>query len=437
MRDVRAELLKKPMNGFQIFVIAVMVFLNAMDGFDVLAMAFAGPILLGDWGMGTDRLGWLMSAGLVGMMAGSLFIAPFADTLGRKRLILAALFLDTLGLLMSAFSNSFWELAFWRLITGLGIGAMLASVASLTAEYASARRRSLCVSIMAIGYPAGATLGGFAAAGLVSAFDGDWRVIFLFGAACSFLALPMILVVPDSVEFLVERRPKGALEKLNKLLPKLGMAKIDALPAPVETQQDNSQLFKKLIANHGQSLVLITAAYFLFAATLYFPLQWMPYMLTQAGLSPEMGISGSALMNGAGVFGGILFGVIAARWGGLRNTIPAFMVLSVVAIVAFGFLSDLTLMLVLGGIIGFGLIGTVSGLYSTYPVIFPPTVRTTGAGFVIGVGRIGGIISPIAAGYMINAGVSPVIYCFVLALPLVFAIFLLRAIKELKNSSVD
>ncbi len=431
MSDIRAELLKKPMNRFQLFVIALMVLLNGYDGYDVLAMAFAAPLVAVEMQIGADTIGWLMSAGLIGMMAGSLLIAPFADRIGRKKLIIIAMIVDGIGLLGSALSQGVWDLAFWRLITGLGIGAMLAAVTSMTAEFANARHRSLCVSIMAIGYPAGAMLGGIFAAWLVS-ITGDWRPIFWFGFAATALTLPLLFLLPESLEFLVAKRPKNALDKLNTLLPKLDMPRLDRMPEPVKGEAD-AMVYKILFSNHMRSLVLITSAYFLFAATLYFPIQWMTYMLTEAGLSPGAGISGSALMNGGGVVGGILFGVIANRWGGLRNTVPAFMALAFGAIVLFGVLPNLALMLVVGAVIGFGLIGTVSGLYATYPVIFPPTVRTTGAGIVIGVGRIGGIISPVVAGYMINAGVSPVVYCTLLALPLVGAIFLLRMINELKN----
>jgi MFS family permease len=431
MRDIRAELLQKPMNRFQMLVIALMVLLNGYDGYDVLAMAFAAPLVGAEMGIGADTIGWLISAGLIGMMAGSLLIAPFADTIGRKKLILIAMAVDGIGLLGSALSNGVVGLFFWRLVTGLGIGAMLASVASMTAEFANARHRSLCVSIMAIGYPAGAVLGGLVAAALVSA-TGDWRPIFWFGFIITAGTFPLLLLMPESLEFLVGKRPKGALQTLNRLLPRLGMAPVDQLPAPMPGE-DETRLYKVLWNDHGRSLGLITAAYFMFAATLYFPLQWMTYMLTESGLSPEMGISGSVLMNGGGVIGGLLFGVIAAKWGGLRNTVPVFMMLSVLSIIAFGFAPNLTVMLVLGAIIGFGLIGTVSGMYSTYPVIFPPAVRTTGAGIVIGLGRIGGIISPVVAGYMIEGGVSRPVYCVILALPLVFAIALLRAIDELKS----
>src|SRR5690606_33515508 len=112
MRDVRAELLQKPMNGFQIYVVALMTLLNDYDGYDVLAMAFAAPLVSAEMGIGADTIGWLISAGLMSMMAGSLLIAPFADKIGRKKLIIIAKAVDGLGLLGSALSNTVATLFF-------------------------------------------------------------------------------------------------------------------------------------------------------------------------------------------------------------------------------------------------------------------------------------------------------------------------------------
>jgi MFS family permease len=431
MRDLRTEFLQKPMNGFQVYVIAVMTLLNAKDGYDILAMSFAGTVLAREWSLTPDMLGWLISAGLVGMVAGSLLVAPLADKLGRRLLLVIALSLDTIGVFASTLSQGAWELAGWRFLTGLGIGAMLASVASATAEFANAARRALCVSIMAIGYPAGAVLGGMVAAALVAS-TGDWRQVFYISGYCSLVALPLVMLVPDSLEYLLDKRPRDALQRVNRLLPRLGMTPAAGLP-PRAAYPDRDSIYQRLAKEHGRSLVLITVAYFMFTATLYFPLTWMPGMLTQAGLSPQMGISGAALMNGGGVIGGVVFGLVAARWGGLRSTVPAWMLLAVLAITLFGLLPvSLLPMMIVGAVIGFGLIGTASGLYATYSVIFPPGVRNTGTGIVIGVGRVGGILSPIVAGYLIATGVPRALYCFLLALPLLLAVFLLRAIPELR-----
>ncbi len=433
MADIRTELEQRPMNGFQIFVVSVMVFLNGLDGFDVLAISFAGTRIIPDWGIGADTFGWLISAGLIGMMAGSFVIAPFADRFGRRALTLIALVMVTVGMFASAFSHSVAILFFWRLITGLGIGTMLAAIASFTAEYSNARNRSLMISIMAIGYPAGGVLGGMVAAWLV-ATTGAWEPIFIFGGLCSLVVIPLVwFFIPDSLDYLITRRPKNALEKANKLLPKLGMAKIDVLPA-AEAHETDVQPYKVLAKNHFASTVKIACAYFLYAWVLYFALPWLPEMLRLAGLTASAAISGSVIMNGGGVLGGILFGMVAGKWGGLRNTVGGACVLAFLALVAFGAApSTLVVMVSLGFIVGFFLIATVSGLYSTFPVIFPPTVRTTGTGLTIGFGRIGGILAPIVGGYLIAAEFDRAVYCAIMGLPILATMVLLRMIPELKG----
>ena len=433
MADFRTELEQRPMNAFQIFVVSVMIFLNGLDGFDVLAISFAGTLIRPQWDIGADTFGWLISAGLMGMMIGSLAIAPWADKFGRRALTLLALVLVTVGMFASAMSGTVPVLFFWRLITGLGIGTMLASIASFTAEYSNARRRSLMISIMAIGYPAGATLGGMVAAALVAA-TGNWQPIFLFGGLCSLLIIPLVwFYIPDSLDFLVTRRPRNALDKANKLLPKLGLPPLQELPE-AEAHETDVQPYKVLASRHLGSTVKVTVAYFLYAWVLYFALPWLPDMLRLAGLDATQSISGSVIMNAGGVLGGILFGMVAGKFGGLRNTVPATCLFTFLALAVFGAApNELVAMVSLGFMVGFFLIATVSGLYSTFPVIFPPTVRTTGTGIAIGVGRIGGIISPVVAGYLIDAGIERAAYCAILATPILISLVLLRAIPELKG----
>ena len=121
------------------------------------------------------------------MSIGSLALAPLADTLGRRPIILLCLVLMTVGMLLSATANSIGALVMWRVITGLGIGGMLASINAMVAEYANDTRRDFCVGLMAIGYPLGGMLGGMASAWLLARFD--WRSVFIFGGVVSIVTL--------------------------------------------------------------------------------------------------------------------------------------------------------------------------------------------------------------------------------------------------------
>ncbi|MFN4098122.1 MAG: MFS transporter, partial [Sphingomonas sp.] len=166
---------------------------------------------------------------LIGMALGSLTLGRLADTAGRRNTILLCLCLMTVGMLGAASAGGVIALSAWRVLTGLGIGGMLAAINAAAAEAANARYRPLAVVVMAGGYPVGTVLGGLVSARLLQQFD--WQSVFLFGALWSSL---MILVtwwrVPESIAFLADRQPPGALERINRILARMGHAAVSQLP---------------------------------------------------------------------------------------------------------------------------------------------------------------------------------------------------------------
>ena len=220
MSDLRHVVDQGPMRGFQWVAIAVCVVLNMIDGFDVLVMAFTASSVAADWSLGGAQLGMLLSAGLLGMAAGSLFIAPWADRVGRRPLILLCLVISGSGMLLSALSQTPTQLALLRGLTGLGIGGILASSNVIASEYASKRWRGLAVSLQSTGYALGATFGGLLAVWLLSHWG--WRSVFFAGGLMTFAAIvPVLLWLPESLDFLLSRQPAKALERVNRLAVKL------------------------------------------------------------------------------------------------------------------------------------------------------------------------------------------------------------------------
>ena len=186
-KDVIAE---RPMTAFQWRAVALCVLLNVLDGFDVLVMAFTGRAVSAEWGLTATQLGLLLSAGLVGMGIGSLFVAPWADRLGRRPVTLACMVVITVGMLLSAASQSAGQLGAFRVLTGIGIGGILATSIVIASEYSSRRWRGLAVSLNSAGYAIGATVGGLLAVLLIDQFG--WRTVFLVGGLLSVAALPLI-----------------------------------------------------------------------------------------------------------------------------------------------------------------------------------------------------------------------------------------------------
>jgi benzoate transport len=417
--DVASAIEHQPMTPFQTAAVGICMVLNMIDGFDVLAIAFASPVLSAEWSLPPETLGLLFSSGLAGMVLGSLLIAPLADRLGRRWMMMASLLGVTVGMLLAALTQTWQQLALARVVTGLGIGAMLPSLATVVAELSSARRRALCVSIMSTGYPIGATIGGIAAVFIVRSFG--WRGIFVFGGLLSLAMIPIVLWrLPESLAFLAERRPKDALERINQLLRRLGRPEIDRIPEG--RKRGEKAAARDLVRGRlGASSAALWTAFFCVMASFYFVINWTPKLLVSAGLNPEQGISGGVLLNVGGIAGGILLGLLAARVGTFR-IVALTMLAGSASVVAFGFLADtLNVAMGLALVVGYLLFGSMVGLYAIMPSVYPTEVRNTGAGLTIGVGRFGGVLSPWVAGVLLEAGWTSSATHVVMAVPLVVA----------------
>ncbi len=163
-------------------------------------------------------------------------LGGLADKIGRRHTILICLGLMIVGMWMASTANSILELSIWRVLTGLGIGGMLAATNATVAEFSNKKRRTLCISLMAIGYPIGATIGGTITAGLL--VNNDWRIVFEFGAIVTACFVPLVwFFVPESPAFLTDKQPKGALESINRTFKRMGFTTITSLPELTEAEK--------------------------------------------------------------------------------------------------------------------------------------------------------------------------------------------------------
>ncbi|MFT3722117.1 MAG: MFS transporter [Hyphomonadaceae bacterium] len=377
--------------------IAILAVISALDGYDVLCVTFAAPGIVAHWGIDKAAIGLLLSMGLVGMGMGSLLIAPFADRFGRKPLVLASLIIMALGMVLAAISPDINTLMLCRLVTGLGIGTMVAIITPLSAEYANRRRRPLAVAIMTLGYPAGGVVGGFAAAFLLEHYS--WEAIFLLGAVFSIVLLPFVILwAPESIAFLATRRTDSALRRLNASLAQFGRPRLASLPDIRTAEPGREEKTARILG-----LVLQLAAINVFYAMItYYMLSWMPQMVADAGFSPPVAASVTVYANIAGIAGGMLMGWAAPHLGLKPLVLIAFIGMSS-ATVLFGLTPpDETLLRLAAAGAGFFLFSGVVGIYTVIARSFPAHRRSTGAGLVIGLGRGGSALAPAIAGFLFS-----------------------------------
>ncbi|MFC5819448.1 MULTISPECIES: MFS transporter [Nonomuraea] len=403
---LRARIDDAPMSRSQWSAIAVCVLLNVVDGFDVLVMSFTAAAVSAEWRLSGTELGLLLSAGLVGMALGSLFLAPVADRTGRRPLILACLAVSSSGMLLSALAGSAVQLGLLRLVTGVGIGGVIAGSNVIAAEYANRRWRGLAVSLNTAGYAVGGTVGGVIAVVLQNA--SGWRSVFAFGGvATALLVAAVVRRLPESLDFLLTRRSPGALDRLNALLAAMRQPPLRSMPEPDAPAGRAPGLRQLLSPARRRNTLLTWAGFFTSMSGFYFVASWTPKLLVEAGMSATEGITGGSLLNLGGIFGTTLLGLLAARFA-LRRVLLGYVLASVALLALFvPAMSVYGPALALGALIGLFVTGAVAGLYALTPSIYPPEMRATGVGWGIGVGRVGAILSPLVAGRLLDAGWGP------------------------------
>jgi benzoate transport len=401
--DPRDIIANAPMSRLQVAVVGITIALNALDGFDVLSISFASPGIAREWGMNPAALGIVLSMELIGMALGSVFLGGVADKIGRRPTILGCLVVMAVGMLMATTVRGLVDLSIWRVITGLGIGGMLAAINAVAAEFSNTRRRALGVSLMSIGYPVGAVVGGLVVAQLLRV-NTDWRPIFYFGAAMTALLIPVVyFVVPESVHWLARRQPAGALDRINQALRRMGHATVSAMPDLTASARGRSiaEIFQPgLVA----ITTIVTLAYFFHITTFYFIVKWIPKIVVDMGFAQSTAAGVLVWTNVGGATGGAVFGLLTLRFG-LKPLTITLLVLSTVMVTLFGRSpADLERLSMICAMAGFCTNAGIVGLYAIIAQVFPTQVRAFGTGFTVGVGRGGSVLAPIIAGFLFNAG---------------------------------
>lgn len=394
------------MSGYQWLIIALCVILNALDGYDVMAMAFTATSVSDDFGLGGGELGLLLSAGLVGMAVGSLVLAPFADAIGRRPMILISVGLSTAGMLLSATAGDVGQLGVWRVVTGLGVGGILACTNVIASEYSSRRWRGLAIALYTSGYGIGATGGGLVAVSLQGEYG--WRSVFLVGGVLTGLVLIVLaFLLPESVQFLLTKRPRNALTRVNAIVTKIKQEPVTTLDGSGEgpaTRQRSGRVGDLFTAANRRSTLLLWTAFFTLMVGFYFVNSWTPTLLVSSGMTEEQGVTAGMALALGGTLGSILYGGLAARWNS-RKVLVGFAVLSAVMMALFiSSVGILALAFALGVVVGMLVNGCMAGLYTLAPAVYDTRVRSTGVGWAIGVGRAGAILAPTAAGALLDLG---------------------------------
>jgi MFS transporter, AAHS family, 4-hydroxybenzoate transporter len=417
-----------PMSVYQIIIVGICFILNMNDGIDVLAVSFTKSEIMKEWALSNTQMGSVFSAGLAGMTAGCLLLAPFGDSIGRRKVFLIALTLITVGMFGVFGAQAYWHVIVARLITGLGIGGILPIMATTASEFSNNKTRDFNVGLIQGGWPLGAILTGFFINSMMPEYG--WRFIFLVAGLVSLAMLAAVYAfMPDSLAFLGKKQPRNAHGQINNLLSKMGHSGIDELPK--KPSDDPSVPVKDLfLPEHKTSTIRLWLGIFFGFLTLYTLMSWVKDIAEAGGMPPAQATYVGIALN-LGAFSGVVaMGLFISRFGG-RKVILGFMLIAFSIMIAYANLK-LTFGLMFGLIfcIGFFVQGGFNAFFPIATRIYPSAMRSTGVGLAFGIGRFGAILGPQLFGIFKDSGM-PITTIFTLfSLPLLVTAYMAYSIPS-------
>ncbi|UOT01498.1 MFS transporter [Rhodococcus opacus] len=416
----------RPVGRFHYLLLALAGAVMFLDGFDTQAISFVAPAIAREWGLPVASLGPIFSAAIVGLMVGYLVLSPLANRYGHRRTVITCTALFGILTVLCALTTSPMQLITLRFLTGAGLGAAIPSLVALTSEFAPARRRSSFVMFIYCWFAL-----GFVAAGIVSGIvipHWGWRAMFVIGGT-----VPLVLLVsllrsfPDSPRYLLMRgdftRAHATLRRIDPALPADAVIRADY--SSVE-EPDRRRVLMVVDLVRGRwflSTLLLWTAFAANLAAFYAIQSWLPTIVGSLGAPSRVVIASTVLTTIGGILAAIIIGPAMDKTNPFR-TLGVVYLGGAVFVAALGW--------VIGGGSTWALLGTaflagtcVTGgqmsVIALATVLYPPGMRSTGVGWALGIGRLGGIAGPLIVGSAFGAGFLPRDIFFAMAVILVVA----------------
>jgi AAHS family 4-hydroxybenzoate transporter-like MFS transporter len=404
--DVAALLDKQRVSRVQYIVVGLCVLVAMFDGFDNQAIAYTAPAIAKEFALKAAALAPIFSAGLFGIMIGTVILGELGDILGRKKMLVASALIFGALTLATPLAHSAQELLWFRFVAGMGIGGVVPNVAALTAEYSPRKLREQLVTWVFMGISGGGFIGGFLSAYLIPAYG--WHSVYYAGGALTLvLALVVIGLLPESIRFLVARGAQPAVVRRSLQRITTEVTESDRYYLPEEKKAGGLQVKQLFIHGRAATTVLFWIAEVVSLMIMYFLINWLPTLLHQIGLSLQSAILATALLNLGGITGSLVVG-LAHRKFGAYPTVAATFVLTAVAVAALALSHGIVPIIMISSFFaGLGNIGGQSGLAALVVGAYPTVIRTTAMGWASTIGRIGSIVSPMIVGGLLAAGWQP------------------------------
>jgi len=410
----------KKVGAFQYLVVALCGLVMLLDGFDTQAISYMAPLMAAEWSLSREVVATIFSSALAGLMVGYLALSPLSDRIGHRKVLLVSTAMFALLTLATALARNATDVIALRFLTGIGLGAAIPSAVALTGEYSPRRFRASFVLAIYCGFSLGFVVAGAAAAVLLPVYG--WRSLLLVGGLAPIaLTAALSVSLPESIDFLV--RTGADRGRIWRLLCRVDPRLLRAPQAGTFTTDAHVRgLFSGLVESGRRAGTALLWFVFIINLAEFYALQsWLPTVLTRL----DYAIADVALVTSLTTTGGIAAAfVVGPAMDRIGSYAPLVLVYAAgalfVALTGATLASARWMLLTVAFFAGFCVSGGQKSLIALAAVFYPAPVRSTGVGWALGIGRIGGIAGPLLFGMLLGRS-APAGAFYAAAVPMLFA----------------
>lgn len=393
---------RQPIGRFHVLVILLCAAAMFMDGFDTQALGYVAPRLISSLHLRPDALGLVFGIGGLGILLGTIGLAPVADRIGRKPVMLVAMLVFAIASFSMSLAHTASQFMWIRLVTGLGLGGLAPNALSLAAEYMPRRLRVTLVLMVWFGFSVGSGFGGPIAASILRSWS--WQGVFVFGGLLPAMMVPLVAWrLPESLQVLRQRDPSDS--RIASTLRRMTRSDSFAPGVRFTSSEKKEEGFPvALLFKEGRARLttLLWIMFFMNLLALFFLNSWLPTILHTAGITERAAIIITGLLHFGGIAGALVLAPLCDKFN--RYVVLGFaFILAGVGIASIGVAGHLALFAMVAtvftGFFTFGGQNTVNALAAT---LYPTPMRSTGVGWALGIGRSAQIVGPILGGVMLN-----------------------------------
>ncbi|MDT3761976.1 MFS transporter [Priestia filamentosa] len=422
-------------NRFHLLVFLWCFYAIGFDGYDIAMYGVGLPWMMEEWNISSVQAGAVGSYSLFGMLVGALILAPVADKLGRKNVIVLCMFLFSVFTLGAGLAPNITWFTVMRFTASIGMGGLMPNAISLMTEYSPKKNRAFIVAIMYVGY----ALGGIMASliGMYIVPHTDWRMLYYIGII-PLITLPLFMKqFPESITYYLARKQVGKVVGiLNKVHPTGNYKETDDYKLKEAEEGAKGSPVKKLFTDkRAFSTVSIWIAVFCTLMMAYGLNTWLPKMMQDTGFSITSSLSFNLVLCVGQILGSVVGGYLAEKIGHRKILVSLFF-LGAITFVALSMTSNviaLYFLIAIGGACTVGAMNLGNPYITEY---YPRAIRATGIGYAQASGRIGSILAPTLIAMLMATGMNPNVLFATFAVPSLIAALGYILIQE-KYGSFD